>query len=91
MLPFPNLEIKIVYRYLLKKYKQSYAIGTKSSMFVLKSKTHESTLTVPSRSILKKWMSRGTVPIRGLSRQVGLQICKPILMEHMSHCRKFLQ
>ena len=31
-------------------------------------------LTVPSRSILKKWMSRGTVPIRGLSRQVGLQI-----------------
>ena len=48
-------------------------------------------LTVPSRSILKKWMSRGTVPIRGLSRQVGLQICKLILMEHMSHCRKFLQ
>ena len=26
-------------------------------------------LTVPSRSILRKWMSRGTVSIRGLSRK----------------------
>ena len=52
---------------------------------------HMNLLTVPSRSILKKWMSRGTVPIRGLSPQVRLQICKPILMEHMSHCREYLQ
>ena len=60
-------------------------------ILMLVMKLRDRTLTVPSRSILTKWMSRGIVPIRGLSRQVSLQIRKPILTEHMSHCRNFLQ